>query len=114
VESAGKIAGDNGRQCLLVGNRETLHGLVTSDDIEQAIRSGKAADPVTSILVHNWEHIHPDHPIELALQRLKKNPGLLPVLSRSQIQRVEGVITPESLTEFLQRASEQDENERES
>ena len=57
-------------------------------------------------LVPDWEHVHPDHPIELALQRLKKNPGLLPVLSRSQVQRVEGVITQESLTEFLQSASE--------
>jgi chloride channel protein, CIC family len=114
VESAGKVAGDNGKQCLLVGNRERLHGLVTIADIEQAIRSGKAADPVTSILVRDWEHVHPDQPLELALQRLKKNPGLLPVLSRSQIQRVEGVIMPESLMEFLQRASNQDENERES
>lgn len=114
VESARNVARENKAQGLLVGSREKLHGLVTSDDIEKAIRSGKAADPVTSILVRDWEHVHPDHPLELALQRLKKNPGLLPVLSRSQIQRVEGVITPESLMEFLQRASKQDENERES
>ncbi len=113
VESAGKVTGENGTQCLMVGNREKLHGLVTRDDIKQAIREGRAADPVASILVHNWEHVHPDHPIELALRRLKKNPGLLPVLSRSQIERVEGVITQETLTEFLQRASEQDENEKE-
>ena len=114
VESARKVAVGNGAQCLLVGTRENLHGLVTSDNIEQAIRSGKAADPVTSILVHDWKHAHPDHPLELALQRLKKNPGLLPVLSRSQVHRVEGVITPETLKEFLQRVSEQDENERQS
>ncbi len=114
IESARNIAVAKAAQCLLVGNREKLHGLVTSNDVEQAIQSGKDADPVTSILVHDWKHVHPDHPIELALQRLKKNPGLLPVLSRSQVQRVEGVITQETLTEFLQRASEQDENEKRS
>lgn len=114
VESAGKVAVENGAQCLLVGNREKLHGLVTSDNIEQAIRLGKAADPVTSLLVHDWKHVHPDHPLELALQRLKKNPSLLPVLSRSQVRRVEGVITPETLMEFLQGAWEQGENEGQS
>jgi chloride channel protein, CIC family len=113
IENALNIATDRKAQCLLVGNRDKLRGLLTSADIEQAIRSGRGADPVSSILVHDWKHVHPDHPIELALQRLKKNPGLLPVLSRSHIQRVEGVITQETLTEFLQRASEQDENERE-
>jgi len=114
IENAGNLAVKNGTQSLLVGGPEKLHGLVTRDDIEQAIRSGKGADPVASILVRDWEHVHPDHPLELALQRLRKNPGLLPVLSRNQIQHVEGVIMPESLVEFLQRASKQDENERES
>jgi CIC family chloride channel protein len=114
VENAAKVARGNGTECLLVGDREKLDGLVIGDDMEKAIRSGNGAAPVISILVQGWQHVHPDHPLELALQRLKKNPGLLPVLSRSHIQRVEGVITPESLTEFLQRASEQDENERES
>jgi chloride channel protein, CIC family len=111
IENARNVAVKNGTQSLLVGSREKLVGLVTSNDIEQTIRSGKGADPVSSILVRDWEHVHPDQPLELALQRLKGNPGLLPVLSRSQIQRVEGVITPESLMEFLQRASKQDENE---
>jgi hypothetical protein len=55
--------------------------------------------------------VHPDHPLELALERLKKNPGLLPVLSRNQVHRVEGVITPDSLMEFLQRVWKQDGSE---
>ena len=113
IENAGSIAVEKGAPGLLVGKRERLHGLVSSNDIERAIHSGNGADPVTSILIHDWKHVHPDHPIELALQRLKKNPGLLPVLSRSHVQRVEGVITQETLTEFLQSASEQGENERE-
>jgi CIC family chloride channel protein len=106
IEDARSVAVGKRTHSLLVGNREKLLGLVSINDLEQAARSGKGADPVTSILILDWKHVHPDHPIELALQRLKKNPGLLPVLSRNQVQRVEGVITQESLTEFLQSASE--------
>jgi hypothetical protein len=36
------------------------------------------------------------------LDRLAKNPGLLPVVSRSQVNRVEGVITPQTLVQFVQ------------
>jgi CIC family chloride channel protein len=106
IENARDIAVERRAQGLLIGNREKLDGLVSSNDLERMTRAGKGADPVSSILIPDWKHVHPDHPIELALQRLKKNPGVLPVLSRSHVQRVEGVITQESLTEFLQNASE--------
>lgn len=110
IENAGNLAAEKGAQCLLVGNREELRGLASRKEIEQAMRSGKSADPVSSILIRDWKHVHPDHPIELAIQRLKKNPGLLPVLSRNHVQRVEGVITQDTLTEFLQSASRQDDS----
>jgi len=112
VDAARQIAVKNGARCLLVGGNENLQGIVTTDSIEQAIRSAKGAAPITSILVHGWQHVHPDHPLELALERLKKNPGLLPVLSRNEVHHLEGMITPESLMDFLQRVWKQDENEK--
>ena len=111
VGNASKAAPQNGTRCLLVGSRDNLQGLVTTDNIEQAIHAGKSADPITSILLHEWQHAHPDHPIELALERLKKNPGLLPVLSRHHVRRLEGVITPETVMEFLQKACIENGNE---
>jgi hypothetical protein len=50
-------------------------------------------------------HVHPDHPLELALERFKRNPGLLPVLSRSGTHRVEGIITLETIVRFVDRNS---------
>ena len=47
--------------------------------------------------------MHPDHPLELALERFRQNPGLLPVLSRSDTLRVEGVITLETIMQFSRR-----------
>ena len=55
------------------------------------MKSENSSDPVTSHLLLHWEHAHPDHPLELALERLKQNPGILPVLSRSRVHRIEGV-----------------------
>ncbi|MGA3212018.1 MAG: chloride channel protein [Terriglobales bacterium] len=109
VEGAKKLAIARGEQYLLVGSRGNLKGPVARDSIEQAIHSGKAADPVTSILAHDWQHVHDDHPVELAIKRLKENRGVLPVLSRSQVNRVDGVITAETLVEFLHRVSARDE-----
>jgi hypothetical protein len=40
---------------------------------------------------------------------LKRSLGLLLVLNRSQVHREEGVITPESLMEFLQTAWKHEE-----
>jgi CBS domain-containing protein len=42
-------------------------------------------------------HAHPDHPIDVVLERLWQSGGLLPVVSRSEVRRVQGVITPSSL-----------------
>jgi CIC family chloride channel protein len=110
VENAWKLATANRAQCMPVGSNERLDGLVTADSLEQAIHSGKAADPVSLLLLSDWQHVHPDQPLELVLQRLKQNPGILPVLSRNQIHHLEGVITPESLMGFLQSAWQPDQN----
>ena len=48
--------------------------------------------------------MHPDHQLELVLERLGKNPGILPVVSRNEVRHVVGVITPQRLIQFLQEA----------
>jgi CIC family chloride channel protein len=105
VEGAWKFATENRSKCFLVGSQEMLAGLVTRKSIEEAMHSGRSSDPVTTLLADGWMHVHPDHPLELALERFKRNPGLLPVLSRSGTHRVEGVITLETIVRFVDRNS---------
>jgi CIC family chloride channel protein len=102
VEGAWKLTAQNQAKCFLVGTQEMLAGLVTRQSLEEAMQSGRASDPVTSLLVKDWTHVHPDHPLELALERFRQNPGLLPVLSRSGAHRVEGVITLETIMQFVE------------
>ncbi len=102
IEEAARIAVLSDAQSLLVGSDGIYSGLVTRDQIESALYSGAAKAPITTIVTNNYAHVHPDHPLERVLERLAKNPGLLPVVSRSQVNRVEGVITPQTLVQFVQ------------
>jgi chloride channel protein, CIC family len=93
-----------GLDALLVGDDGMYSGLVTRDRIEQAVQSGATDARVGSLLVTDYAHAHADHPLEVVLERLSKNPGLLPVVSRKQVHEVLGIVTPQSVMQFLQKS----------
>ncbi len=65
----------------------------------QLTRDGTIQD----LAISEFGHVHPDHSLEVVIDRLGKSPGLLPVVSRSNSQHVVGVITPQSLAQFVQK-----------
>ncbi len=94
----------SGLQAHLVGTDGLVEGLVTRNRIEKALNSGSGETTVSHLMITDFAHAHPDHPIELVLERLGKNPGLLPVVSRRQVSEVLGIVTPQSVMQFLQRS----------
>jgi CIC family chloride channel protein len=50
-------------------------------------------------------HVHPDHSIDVVLERLSEAGGTLPVVSRANARHVEGVITLESIGASLRAPS---------
>ena len=41
-----------------------------------------------------FPHVHPDHPLHLALERMSKaHIDILPVVNRADVYRLEGVVT---------------------
>lgn len=87
---------------LMVGRREAIAGLVARDALERAVADGRSASPVSSVMSVDWAHVHPDHGIDVVLDRFNRNPGgLLPVLSRANVQAVDGVITRETLMQVF-------------
>jgi hypothetical protein len=52
---------------------------------------------VASLVDASYVHAHPDHPIDVVLDRLAESRGVLPVVSRAEARRVEGVVTTDSL-----------------
>ena len=102
IQLAAEIAAQTNAQSLPVGSSGVYSGLVTRDQIECAMSSGAADTTIRTIVTDSYQHVYPDHPLELVLCRLAKNPGLLPVVSRRQVNRVEGMITRRSVLQFLQ------------
>ncbi len=101
VEAAWNLVESDPGDCFLVGGDGRITGVVRRQEIERVVGEGGGHVPLRSLLAANWAHVHADHSLELVLQRFRENPGLLPVLSRRESNRVEGVITMESILEFL-------------
>jgi chloride channel protein, CIC family len=102
IQQAAMITAKSDAQSFLVGSDGIYSGLLTRDQLERALKSGDAEAPIRTIVRDSFAHTHPDHRLEIVLERLAKNPGLLPVVSRTQVNRVEGVITPQTLVQFVQ------------
>lgn len=79
---------------------------VTTRTINWTARDVMRTDPGFVLLP--GVHAHPDHPLDLVLERLAQIDGALPIVSREQVGRLEGVITLEDVTRFIgeQRATE--------
>jgi chloride channel protein, CIC family len=81
----------------LVGTRDRLVGTVTREQLDELRSSDKAQHPIASVVETAFVHAHPDHPIDIVLERLEESGGVLPIVSREEIHRVEGVVTADSI-----------------
>ena len=102
VAEASKIAAKTDAKSFVVGGDGFSAGLITRDQIEEAVRLGRGTASLDSILIKDYPHVYPDQPLEVVIEQLGKSPGLLPVVRRGDVRGVEGVITPQRLIEFLQ------------
>jgi chloride channel protein, CIC family len=101
IESA--LASLDGREAGLVGTRGDLAGVIRPGQLVEAIGSGRGSEPVASLITEAVVHAHPDHPIDIVLERFTESGGLLPIVSRHAARQVDGVITLDDITRFLQR-----------
>jgi CIC family chloride channel protein len=82
--------------------RSALEKLAAAEHLETEGEGGEKFDPATVtlgplVMREDWEHVHPDNALEVALERLRESPGLLPVVSRLNTHKLEGVITLENV-----------------
>lgn len=100
LDEARTWAGQHGGRRYLVGTPDRLEGIVSRQQLDDGCAAGRSAEPVTSLTVEPFVHAHPDHALDVVIDRLSQSGGLLPVVSRAAIRRLEGVVTPESLLAF--------------
>jgi CIC family chloride channel protein len=82
----------------LVGTPERLVGAVQRSELDDLHATDKAGASVVTITQESFVHAHPDHTMDVVLERLEESGGLLPVVSRTDAHHLEGFITADSLT----------------
>jgi CBS domain-containing protein len=103
VEEAWEAGRKDGRPAYLVGTPERLCGVTTLERLERAREAGRQGEAVVSTADETFPHVHPDHSLDVVLERFAESPGLLPVVSRAAANRVEGIITIEDITRLAKR-----------
>ncbi|HVT49901.1 MAG TPA: chloride channel protein [Vicinamibacterales bacterium] len=100
--AAEQCAKDRSTACL-VGTGRQLIGTVSAESLASAVAAGRGAEPL-GVLVDTdagrLVHVHPDHPVEIVFDRFGQSAGLLPVVSRTDARRVDGVIALDDLVAF--------------
>ena len=103
IEDASKAIAQSKSNTFLVGDWQHLAGIITRKTIQDAIEAGRGSDVIGSLATRQFEYLHGDQPLELALERFGSNPDLLPVLSRSGNRKVEGIITIDTILKFIHK-----------
>jgi CIC family chloride channel protein len=101
VDEAWHTAPRDGCDAYLVGTSERLTGVVTLEQLAVARDAHRGSDSVASLVSDRYVHVHPDHAFEVVMERFADSPELLPVVSREDVRRVEGVITADDLTRYV-------------
>jgi CIC family chloride channel protein len=91
-----------GPETLLVGKPERLIGIVTRGQLGAA-DAAQLDLPVAALASAAPAHAHPDHSLDVILDRFGESGGLLPVVGRDDARRVEGIITLDDITHFARR-----------
>jgi len=93
VEKALSEVGDRGGEDLLVRLRPGGWSTVTRQRLRAMAMEGKGGANLGSVLpVQSIPYLHPDHPLDSALRYVDRWP-IVPVVSRADIRRLEGVVT---------------------
>jgi CIC family chloride channel protein len=101
VAGAWSLLSGRPENVLVVGTKDHLRGMITREKLQAAMHNGKSLNPITEFTQAARCYVHPDHSVEIAIQRLRESDGMIPVLNRRGLARVEGVITREALVRAL-------------
>jgi len=67
--------------------------------LEEAAAGGNASERLQELLTSvEFVHVHPDHPLNVALERLGASKlEILPVVSRANVRELKGIVTLEDV-----------------
>lgn len=96
----------------VLNNQGLLVGIVTRQDINQALAQGKADLPVSEIMNRDLVVCFPDESLHLALEKLGRySIGRIPVVERHDPSRLVGLITRRGIIEAYNRVRQEKERQ---
>jgi len=95
---------DGKREWWPVVDANGLRGMLSSEAILQAVREGRTGQtlatlvpdpgPRAELVTENFPHVHPDHTLDTAMQRIARSGiSVLPVVSRTNVRELLGTIS---------------------
>jgi len=74
---------------------QRLVGMVSLAALEEALADGKGAETLSTFADSGeFPHLHADHPLSLALERMgATHHDVLPVVNRADVHKLEGIVT---------------------
>jgi chloride channel protein, CIC family len=102
AQQALKRVGSSQFQAWPVLNARRLEGVITRTALQKALADGSADDKLGDLVDPiSFPHLHVDHPLGVALERMGATQlDVLPVVSRADIHKMEGVVTLKDVLEF--------------
>jgi CIC family chloride channel protein len=95
VREAMEKTGNSAYAAWVVCDEKGLTGVVSRKMMEEAARQGEVNKFLVELLPsQEFFHVHSDHPLNVALERLGASRlDVLPVVSRANVRRLEGIVT---------------------
>jgi CIC family chloride channel protein len=95
VNEAVELARSAQQRIWPVVDKDYFLGMLTRETLEAAFVDGRRDEPLLRLVeTLHVQHVHMDHPLHLALERMSKyHLDLLPVIHRADIHKLEGVLT---------------------
>jgi CIC family chloride channel protein len=103
VDAALESLRTNGHPAAVVGSLDDMLGIVKLEQLARVSKAGRGHDAVETALEGTLVHVHPDHSLDVVLERLAESPQLLPVVDRAKVRRVEGMITAQGIAQVARR-----------
>jgi CIC family chloride channel protein len=99
VAQAWELCGRNPEPAWLVADEGGLLGVLARERIQKEVEEGGGEKELAALLERRaFPHVHPDHSFDLTLERMAKTRlELLPVVSRANVRKLEGIITLEDV-----------------
>ena len=95
VQAAMQMTQKSAASAWVVCDAKGLRGVLSRKMLEEAAQQGSASKRLEELVTTDeFVHAHPDHPLNVALERLGAS-GLeiLPVVNRADVRKLEGIVT---------------------